>query len=140
MMAGVCGPEVEAGLILGQGTGSDFVPLQAGDDLPLEFGSQAGMEAPLSVRGIGIDPSLVGSILVELLVEGDPIGDVDETGEDLECDEDGVQVDTPLLIDVTQHPTVVSVAQLASRDAVVTATFESDGSVLEASVAVVLQP
>lgn len=122
-----CARDGEAALVLGQGAGRSYVPLEAGDRVDLEFGSQAGMEAPLSVRTVGLDPDSVGAIEVELLVDGAPIGRVDEEGEEISCEREWGQIDVPLLVDVVGHPTVVSVAQLNGREAQFVATFEREG-------------
>lgn len=125
-----CLPEEEPLLVIGKGAGEDFEPLSDGDPLEFEFGSQAGMEAPTGARTLGILPDEIDSVLLELLVDGSPIGEVTDTGSGLVCDGEGAQLDAPVLIDVTDHPTVASVAQLANREAQVTVTLWSAGEVL----------
>lgn len=134
-----CLPEETPTLVIGKGDGEEFVPLNEGDPLEFEFGSQAGMEAPTGARTVGVLPSDVDRMLLELLVDGSPIGEVTDFGAGLLCDGEGAQVDAPVLIDVSDHPTVVSVAQLADREAQVTVTLWSDGEVfLSETVTVVI--
>lgn len=136
-----CGAAEPLAVQLGEGVGSAFRQFEAGDRLRLDFASQAGLEAAVNVRTLGLAPEAVESIVLKLEVEGSPIGESTTSGASLRCEDLWSQVDTALPIDVTSHPTVASVAQLADVEAeLVVEVHDLDGIVIESVTAVVLDP
>lgn len=136
----LCASDQEITIVPGKGVGALFMPYQEGDAIVPYFGSQIGMEVALSVRLTGFRPTDIDSIEVHLNVDGAPIGFDSFSPSELSCDgnEPGT-IETPVLIDVTGHPTVRSVAQLSGRDAEIEVQIEGEGGPFEARLPVVIE-
>ncbi len=134
-----CGSDLAIMVAAGTGTGDLFVPLEDGDTLVPYFGSQAGMEVDVSVLLTGLARRDVKSIEVSLNVDGDPIGFDEFSPRDLDCSGGSATIETPVLIDVTDHPTVTSVAQLSGREAQIAVKVSTEDGERTSSVLVVLE-
>lgn len=134
-----CGSDLEVTAVAGTGIGAVFTAFQEGDPLAPYFGSQAGMEVDVSVLLTGYERGNLDSIEVSLDVDGSPIGFDAFSPRDLYCEDDTATIETPILIDVTDHPTVTSVAQLNGREAEIVVTVISNGSQENSSVTVILE-
>lgn len=136
-----CAAGSDPAVRVGEGVGSAFEEFQEGDFLPLEFASQAGMEAYVVVLTEDVDLSTVTEVSLSLLVDGSPIGDSWTDGYALRCDGETGRVETSLPIDVVGHPTVNSVAQLSEREAeLMVVVLGQDEELLRTEVEVLLKP
>lgn len=115
------GPETEP---------SSFEPYQEGQTVELIYGSQAGMGLGAMVQVTNLDLAEADEIEVVLVVDESPIGRFSQEAPHLECMEGASHLDTMVMIDVTDHPTVTSVAQLDGRSALLDYRAISDGSAL----------
>lgn len=135
-----CASDQEITIVAGQGVGDDFMPFEGGDAIVPYFGSQIGMEVEISISLTGFDPSDIDALEVLLNVDGAPIGQDDFPASDVYCDgNESATIETPVLIDVTDHPTVTSVAQLNGRDAEIEVRIEGPDGPLEERVQVVIE-
>src|SRR5690606_17504938 len=112
-----CDAIVEELVEFAAGKGIKYAVLNDGDELQLVFGSQAGMEARVTVQTVGVALSEVTYSEVRLDVDDFPIAQMAIWGEDCSCDEGVTKMAAPMLVDVVPHPTVNSVLQLSGRSA-----------------------
>lgn len=135
-----CGADLDVTILAGKGVGDQFVPFENGDMVMPYFGSQIGMEVEISVLLTGFDPAEIDSIEVLLNVESAPIGLDSFSPADISCDSgESATIETPVLIDVTEHPTVASVAQLNGRDAEIEVRVHGPEGIQDAHVGVVIE-
>lgn len=114
-----------------------FEPFEQGQVVQLIFGSQAGMGLGAALELSNVDLSSVQRIEVILLVDDSPLGEFSQNEPTLSCSDGRSLVDAMVMIDVTGHPTVTSVAQLDGRPAVLDyAVFGGDGVLAEGLVGV----
>jgi len=126
-------------VLSGEGVGSSFVPFEDGDGLVLEFASQAGMAASVSVWSSGIGGDEVTEIVCRLVVEGEPLGESTTSGDGMRCDDGELRLDTSLPIDVYNHPTIASVPQLIDKSGQLEIeVFGKTGLIAQSSVNVIL--
>jgi hypothetical protein len=135
-----CGADQEESVVAGQGLGAVFSPFEQGDVIVPYFGSQIGMEVDISVLLTGFEPKRIDSIEVNLNVEGAPIGHDSFSPLDLDCDgNESATIETPVLIDVTGHPSIKSVAQLQGREAEIEVLVDGPNGVAETRVNVIIE-
>jgi hypothetical protein len=137
---GPCGVTEGPGLELGEGSGPAFESFHDGDELRLQFSSQSGMEVAFSIRGSSVALAEVVSVEAALMVGEFPVGVASTSGESCRCADDFVSLDTAILIDVSLHPDVRSVAQLVTLDAELVVELRSaSGLIVAHSVQVDLE-
>lgn len=103
----------------GQRVDDAFQPYATGDPVQLQYGSQAGMGLAVVVELNDLDLTEVDRIEVDLLVDDEPLGTFGEDQPRLTCQDGFSYFEAMVMLDVVQHPTVASAAQLDQRPAVV---------------------
>ncbi len=137
----VCDESSSFFLQLGNEHNSEFVEFQKGDELELEFASQSGMEGSLSLRSSGVKQTEIQRITCQIIFDGAPLGETTTNGGRLSCDEDSglLTLHTSIPIEVGDHPTVSSVAQVDGKSAELHVELEgADGLIAEQTVSVTL--
>lgn len=137
----VCDESSSSFLKLGNELNAEFVEFQEGDELELEFASQSGMEGSLSLRSSGFKQTEIQRITCQIIFDGAPLGETTTNGGRLTCDEDSrhLTLHTSIPIEVGDHPTVSSVAQVDGKSAELHVEFEgADGLIAEQTVSVTL--
>lgn len=118
----------------------EFFELDANQDVWLQFGSQLGMGLGLSLRFEAFSEEELERVSVGLILEGEPLGLQVHEPPVLSCETDGaLYLDAMVMIDVGDHPSVTSVAQLDGATATVRyVVTQDDEETFQGTVPVVL--
>ncbi len=135
---GPCAPVGDPEVEIGVDSDGSYVQLEPGDAIEPFFGSQAGMQVDLLLHTTGLGAGTDSTIELDfqILVDDAPIAIYQSEDVVISCAEDGSggRVVAKARIDVSDHPTVTSVAVLDGRQAVVDITLR-DGDRREAHAA-----